>query len=63
MSASVTIKDVAALAGVSYQTVSRALNQPGQVSSDTLKRVREAMQELRWEPSAVARSLRSGRRS
>lgn len=62
MSARVTIKDVAALAGVSYQTVSRALNRPADVSADTLQRVREAMQELRWEPSPVARSLRTGQR-
>lgn len=63
MSASVTIKDVAALAGVSYQTVSRALNRPAQVSSDTLKRVQEAMRDLRWEPSPIARSLRNGQRT
>jgi DNA-binding LacI/PurR family transcriptional regulator len=53
--------DVAALAGVSYQTVSRVINdQPG-VRDSTRERVLAAMRELGYQPSAVARSLASGR--
>jgi DNA-binding LacI/PurR family transcriptional regulator len=53
--------DVAALAGVSYQTVSRVINgQPG-VRPSTLLRVQAAMDELNYHPNAHARSLVSGR--
>jgi DNA-binding LacI/PurR family transcriptional regulator len=55
------IVDVAALAGVSYQTVSRVINdQPG-VRDSTRERVLAAMRELGYRPSAAARSLASGR--
>lgn len=53
--------DVAALAAVSYQTVSRVINdQPG-VRQSTRDRVRAAMQQLGYLPSSAARSLASGR--
>jgi DNA-binding LacI/PurR family transcriptional regulator len=53
--------DVAALAGVSYQTVSRVINdQPG-VRGSTRDRVLAAMRELGYRPSPAARSLASGR--
>ena len=53
--------DVAALAGVSYQTVSRVINdQPG-VRGSTRERVLAAMRELGYRPSTAARSLASGR--
>jgi DNA-binding LacI/PurR family transcriptional regulator len=53
--------DVAALAGVSYQTVSRVINaQPG-VRPDTRERVLSAMRELHYEPNSLARSLVSGK--
>jgi DNA-binding LacI/PurR family transcriptional regulator len=53
--------DVAALAGVSYQTVSRVINdQPG-VRDSTRERVLVAMRELGYQPSSAARSLASGR--
>src|SRR5206468_4405420 len=53
--------DVAALAGVSYQTVSRVINdQPG-VRDSTRERVLAAMRELGYRPSPAARSLASGR--
>jgi DNA-binding LacI/PurR family transcriptional regulator len=55
------IVDVAALAGVSYQTVSRVINdQPG-VRDATRERVLAAMRELGYRPSPAARSLASGR--
>lgn len=52
-----TIKDVAAEAGVSYQTVSRVINnQPG-VTDKTRRRVQQAIETLNFRPSLAARSL------
>ena len=49
------------LAGVSTATVSRTLNNPGQVDQETLRRVRDAVTKLRYVPHGAARSLRSQR--
>ncbi|WP_033289724.1 LacI family DNA-binding transcriptional regulator [Amycolatopsis jejuensis] len=56
-----TILDVARRAGVSRTTVSRVLNEPDRVTTDTRNRVLDAARELRYAPSSVARGLRSGR--
>lgn len=53
----VTIKDVAAEAGVSTQTVSRVINNRPDVASSTRKRVREVIDRLGYRPSALARSM------
>ncbi len=53
-----TIKDVAALAGVSFTTVSHVLNNTRPVSADARARVLAAVDEIGYFPSAVARSLR-----
>jgi len=53
----VTIKDVAALAGVSFATVSRVLDDRPEISSDTKERVRAACAELGYVPNAAARGL------
>jgi len=57
----VTIKDVAAHVGVSYQTVSRVINDRPDVAPKTRKRVLQAIEELGYQPSAIARSLVSQR--
>ena len=57
-----TIKEVASVAGVSTQTVSRVVNNRPDVSPETRKRVQEVIQELSYRPSTLARSL-SQRRS
>ena len=49
--------DVARLAGVSHQTVSRVLNGHPHVSSTTRARVVAAMSELNYRPNAFARGL------
>jgi DNA-binding LacI/PurR family transcriptional regulator len=49
--------DVARLAGVSHQTVSRVLNGHPHVSSATRARVVAAMRELDYRPNAFARGL------
>ena len=54
-----TIKDVARLAGVSYTTVSHVLNQTRPVSPEARERVLQAVKDLDYVPSALARSLRS----
>lgn len=51
-----TIYDVAALAGVSIGTVSKALNTPSRVASGTRKRVLDAVHELDFVPKAAASS-------
>ena len=60
MSSRPTIKDVAARAGVSRQTVSRVLNEKGEVHPDTRSRVLAAIEELAYRPSAVAQSMVRG---
>lgn len=53
-----TMKDVAALAGVSLKTVSRVINGEGAVNDDMANRVREAVATLRYQPNYSASALR-----
>lgn len=55
----VTIRDVAQRAGVSIATVSYVLNESAPVSEATRARVLEAVAELGYRPSAIARGLRA----
>ncbi|EEL80619.1 hypothetical protein bcere0028_38010 [Bacillus cereus AH1271] len=52
-----TIRDVAKLAGVSVATVSRVINEKGYVHEDTVKQVKEAIEELRYRPNSTAKPL------
>ncbi len=54
---SATLDDVARQAGVSYQTVSRVLNQAPHVSLKTRHKVELAMVELNYVPNRVAQQL------
>ena len=56
-----TLKDVAVLAGVSYQTVSRVVNEDASVSPTTRARVLSAITELNYIPNEAARALRAAR--
>ncbi|CAN5392374.1 LacI family DNA-binding transcriptional regulator [soil metagenome] len=56
-----TIHDVAAAAGVSVATVSKAVNGRYGIASDTVARVLKVVQELGYESSLVASSMRSRR--
>jgi LacI family transcriptional regulator len=56
-----TIRDVAALAGVSVGTASKALNGRGSLRADTVERVRRAAEQLDFRPNPAARSLHAGR--
>src|ERR1700729_2602741 len=53
--------DVAKLAGVSHQTVSRVLNDHPNVREQTRLRVRAAIAELGYRPNRAARVLATGR--
>ena len=56
-----SIREVAARAGVSPATVSRVFTQPDAVATDTRRRVLDAAGELNYAPHPVARSLARGR--
>ena len=54
---SITLKDVAKVAGVSYATVSRALSGNPEIGEDTRKRILKLCEEMGYTPNAVARSM------
>lgn len=60
-SESVTLADVARLAGVSPITVSRAINQPKLVSPDTLAVIRSTIERIGYVPNLLAGGLASNR--
>ncbi len=53
------MKDVAARAGVSVMTVSRALSNPEKVSRETLRRVQTAVDAVLYVPNGLAGNLSS----
>lgn len=55
------IYDVARLAKVSHQTVSRVINDSPSLREETRERVQQAMQQLGYVPSAAARALVTAR--
>lgn len=57
----VTMRDVAARAGVSLKTVSRVVNREPHIRPETQELVRSAIEDLGWIPNSAARSLRTGR--
>jgi DNA-binding LacI/PurR family transcriptional regulator len=57
----VSLKHVAALAGVSVKTVSNVVNGYQHVTESTRTRVQQAIDELNYRPNLVARNLRQGR--
>ena len=55
-----SMADVARIAGVSGQTVSRVANGARNVDAATRERVLAAMREVGYRPNSAARALRSG---
>ncbi|WP_166790274.1 LacI family DNA-binding transcriptional regulator [Cryobacterium sp. Hh11] len=56
-----SIRDVARLAGVSHQTVSRVLNNHASIRDSTKARVLAVIEELQYRPNRAARALSRGR--
>jgi DNA-binding LacI/PurR family transcriptional regulator len=56
-----TIRDVAAKAGVSHQTVSRVINESERVLPETRAKVTAAIEELGFRPNAIAQFMAHGR--
>lgn len=57
----VSTKDVARVAGVSVSTVSHVVNETRFVAPQTKQNVQEAIRELGYQPSSLARALKSNR--
>ncbi|PTE12418.1 LacI family DNA-binding transcriptional regulator [Mesorhizobium helmanticense] len=53
----VTLREVAAAAGVSVATASKALNGQGRMKAQTRERIRETAQRLGFRPNSLAQSL------
>ncbi|WP_095200465.1 LacI family DNA-binding transcriptional regulator [Mesorhizobium carmichaelinearum] len=53
----VTLRDVAARAGVSVATASKALNDQGRMTAETRERIRETARSLGFRPNSLAQSL------
>lgn len=60
-SSQITIKDIARILGISASTVSRALKDHPDINSDTKKAVNELAKKLKYQPNAVALSLKNSR--
>ena len=55
---SLSVRDIAEMAGVSVATVSRVINQNGRFSKETEERVREIIRKYDYQPNQLARGLR-----
>ncbi len=60
-SSQITIKDIARILGISPSTVSRALKNHPDINADTKKAVNELADKLKYQPNAVALSLKNSR--
>lgn len=61
MARRITIKDIAREAGVSPQTVSRAVNDKGEIRPETRERILRIAERLGYRPNSIARSLATRR--
>ncbi|MEM8861087.1 MAG: LacI family DNA-binding transcriptional regulator [Chloroflexota bacterium] len=59
MKQKVTIEDVARAAGVSKQSVSRVINNKGELSSKTRERIQKAIKDLGYRPSRLAQAMKT----
>jgi DNA-binding LacI/PurR family transcriptional regulator len=56
-----SIKDVAAHAGVSLTTITRVINEKGDVAQETRRRVRRSMEDLGYIPNHMAKALKNNK--
>ena len=63
LSKKVTLKDIAAIAGVAINTVSHALKDKDDISEKTKKKIKKIAKELGYIPNNIAGSLRIGKTS
>ncbi len=56
-----SMKDISAICGVSIATVSKALNDQGDIGEKTKERIRQVAKELGYFPNASARALKTKR--
>ncbi|CDF80333.1 transcriptional regulator, LacI family [Formosa agariphila KMM 3901] len=56
-----TIKDIAALAGVSKGTVDRVLHKRGKVSEEALAKVNRILEDIDYKPNVIARNLKNNK--
>ncbi len=61
MNKSVSIQDIAEIAGVSHTTVSRALHDSSLISSETREQIKQIASDMGYIPNALAQSLRGQR--
>jgi len=61
MNHSMTLEEIAKLSGVSRSTVSRVINDDPKVRQETRQRVLQIIQQVNYQPNALARSLAGGR--
>ena len=57
----VSMKDISAACGVSVATVSKALNDHGDIGAETKKRVRQAAKQMGYFPNSAAKALKTNR--
>jgi LacI family transcriptional regulator len=61
MSTSITLKELAKIAGVSISTISKALNDSHEISASTKKRIQEMAAQHNYQPNKIALNLKSGK--
>lgn len=57
----VSMKDIAIACGVSVATVSKALNDHGDIGKETKEKIRRIAKEMGYLPNAMARALKTNR--
>ena len=57
----VSMKDISIACGVSVATVSKALNDHGDIGRETKERIRRVAKEMGYLPNAMARALKTHR--
>ncbi|QMU63214.1 MAG: LacI family DNA-binding transcriptional regulator [Flavobacteriaceae bacterium] len=61
MSATITLKELSKILGVSISTVSKALNDSHEISTETKARIRETAKLYNYQPNKIAMNLKSGK--